>query len=510
MSNFMEAMEKELNYGRTENGALGFRKTLSPIVDLNFKIPSYRDDKVSLGRDFSDALFYDAVMAIKWAFMARDCRGGAGERDLFRTLLPSILDEIQEPYHVVELIKLVPEYGRWDDLWVLFGTKWEDALLWVISRQLRTDYSAYAEGKGKVSLLAKWLPSDNASSAVSRQRASIIKRAVFENPTEYRAILKELRTHLAIVEKDMSEQNWTSIDYARVPSRAALLYRNAFRKQDEIRYEDYLESVEKGESKINAGTLFPHEIVHSYTESCGLWNLEAKDYNTTLEELWKALPNYESDGSTLVVQDSSGSMRVEVSKSSSVQAINIAAALAIYFAERATGPYKNKYITFSSRPEYVQLQEGWLLRDKLKKSYSYNIVENTNIEAVFDLILKTAVENRLDSDELPKNVLILSDMEFDQARGRTKGKKALFETIEENFKYFGYQVPKLIFWNINSRTNTIPLQESDSGLVLISGFSPATIQMVVQGILDPEEALYSMLDSPRYEKLDFLKEILRK
>lgn len=368
-----------------------------------------------------------------------------------------------------------------------------------------------------ISLLAKWMCSENASSEQTKHYAKILREGLGLSSREYRKMLSTMRKYLDVVEVKMSGKNWSDINYEAVPSRANLIYNNAFLRNDEERRREYLGKLEKGEAKINASTLFPHDILHKYTS--GGRRLPLMD--ATIEALWKALPNTVNGcGNTIVVADGSGSMITPVDNSSSVTALDVANALAIYFAERSSGQFKDKYITFSENPQYVDLSNCTSLHDKLQKAFGYNEVANTNIEAVFDLILTTAINNHMSQEDLPANILIISDMEFDSCAvggrvmssqrdywGRTYCEYAdldnrLFDTITQRYANAGYKIPRLVFWNVNSRTGAIPVKENDLGVALVSGFSVNVVKMVMSGKTDPFECLLETLNSERYAPIE--------
>lgn len=403
-----------------------------------------------------------------------------------------------------KLISLVPEYGRFDDLYVLFGTEVETDVLSYIWAQIEKDRELQRAGK-PISLLAKWLPSENASSAQTKTYAKKIRNYCKMSSKEYRKYLSSARNYLKVVERNMSANNWKEISYEAVPSRANLNYNNAFLRHDEDRRRVYLDSLSKGETKINAGTLYPYDIVHKYTSTRRGWYGNIEKTDDTLEALWKALPNKITDGSnTVVVADGSGSMTSPVSKSG-VTALDVANSLAIYFAERAQGEFKNKYITFSHKPQLVNLN-GKTLRDNIEIALKHNEVANTNVKAVFELILKTAVNNHMAQEEIPQNILIVSDMEFDSATcsdgpyySRTSDVDTkLFKVIAQKYADAGYKLPRLVFWNVNSRTNTIPMTQNENGVILVSGFSINLFNMVLSNETDPYKALVTELNSERY------------
>lgn len=501
MSNFMSELNRtlgnEFNLSRTENGALGYRTTQKALLDMNFKVASYRKmSDLQIISDFVKAYYEDQVMAVKWLFYVRDIRGGLGERRLFRVIFKHLA--LDQATFVRKLVPLMAEYGRFDDLMILFDTPLESCMLEYIKETLANDMKAMRNNES-ISLLGKWLPSENASSPKTKENAIKVIKAVGITPRQYRKLLVQLRAKIGIIETMMSKKEWSAIDYSAVPSRANLIYNGAFLRNDENRRREFLGKLEKGEVKINASTLFPHDIAHKYMIAGG-WRATLGAYDAAVEGLWKALPDYvQGDESTLVVADGSGSMTMNP-VSGKVTPLTVANALAIYFAERAKGQFKNKYITFSERPQLVNLN-GKSLRDNLTIAMTHSEVANTNIEAVFDLILRTAVNGNMTNDEMPKNILIISDMEFDSCAttNRRNGIEArLFDVIAQRYAQHGYALPRLVFWNVNSRTGTIPVKENAAGVALVSGYSPAVVKMVLANKIDPYEAMCEILNSERY------------
>jgi hypothetical protein len=512
---FMDQLRNEMNNEKqlTENGAVGFRTTGKELLDLNFAVASLRkasDDDIV--KRFTKAYFEDKMPAVKWLFYARDAREGLGERRLFRVVMEDFAK--QEPKAAKELLKLVPEYGRWDDLWCLLETDLVDDVVAIVKAQLAEDFDNMSNGKS-ISLCAKWMPSANASSEQTKKYAKIFCKKFGDTPRNYRKTLSKMREYIDVVERKMSSKEWGVIDYEAVPSRANLIYNGAFLRNDEDRRRAYLGALEKGEAKINASVLFPHDIVHKYGY--------AGRTDAALEGMWKALPDtVKGCGNTIVVADGSGSMQCTVDYGSGVTALEVANSLAIYFAERSSGEFKDKYITFSERPQLVDLSQGKNLREKLAIARRHNEVANTNIEAVFDLILSTAVNNHMRQEDIPANILIVSDMEFDSCA--TSGKPAtrssryssrvrptatLFETIAKKYAAHGYKLPRLVFWNVNSRTGTIPVKNNDLGVALVSGFSVNIVKMVMSNKTDPYECLIETLNSERYQAVeDVIKDIL--
>lgn len=510
---FMNAMKNEMleyfNESVTENGAVGYRTTGKYLLDINFAVASLRSaSEDEIIERFKKAFFEDKVLAMKWLFFARDIRGGLGERRLFRAAMSFVAD--YEPTIAEKVIPLIPEYGRFDDMWALLDDKaLRPVVIEYVKKQLESDIHNCKENK-PVSLLAKWLPSCNASSADSKKYSKIIRQSLDMTESAYRKTLSRLRKYVDVVEVKMSAKQWGDIKYEAVPSRANLIYNSAFLRNDESRRREFLTQLEKGEVKINADTLFPHDIIHKYFGGND-WRTRLKAYDATIEGLWENLPDMvDGCGNTIVVADGSGSMNATIGNTNTT-ALEVADALAIYFAERSSDEFKDKYITFSSRPRFVDMRSGKSLRDKLSIALKHNEVSNTNIEAVFDLILNTAIHNNMRQEDIPANILIISDMEFDVAvccNGRSYGGVSanLFKIIETKYRNAGYKIPRLVFWNVNSKTNTIPVCENEMGVALVSGFSVNICKMVMSGNTDPFECLLETLNSERYQPVaDALK-----
>lgn len=512
---FYDAIKNELSNETqlTENGAVGYRTTGKKLLDLNFSVASLRGaSEQTIIDKFMKAYWEDPMMGVKWLFYSRDARQGLGERRLFRIILTHLAKD--KPEVVKAVFEFASEYGRWDDIWCLLETDLKNDVISVVAEQIDRDQYDMANNQS-ISLMSKWLPSENASSNETKRYATIIRKGLDMTPRNYRKMLSEMRKYIDVVECKMSAKEWNAINYEAVPSRANLIYNNAFLRNDEERRREYLGKLEKGEAKINAGTLFPHDIVHKYMSSGG-WHQSLKPYDATLEGLWKALPDtVKGAENTIVVADGSGSMTCNVGGNTGVTALDVANALAIYFAERSSGEFKDKYITFSERPQLVDFSKAKNLHDKLGIARQYNEVANTNIEAVFDLILKTAVKNHMSQDDMPKNILIVSDMEFDDCAttNTTRGSSGwysyrnaptttLFDTIAQKYAEHGYQIPRLVFWNVNSRTGTIPVKENDLGVALVSGFSVNIVNMVMSDKLDPYECLLDVLNTERYQPIE--------
>ena len=514
---FMNSLKTEMNNQtqRTENGAVGFKTTGKALLDLNFGVSSLRNQTEDLIESkFVDAFYEDKLIATKWLFYLRD-RDGIGERRSFRVMMKYLASN--HPEIAKAVLALIPEYGRFDDVFCLMDSTLRYDVIDLIKKQLNSDAKNMMENK-PISLLAKWMPSINASSFETKKLAKELRKELGMTEAQYRKTLSKLRKYLDVVEVKMSAKEWENINYSTVPSRANLVYNSAFLRNDEERRRTYLAALERGDKnvKINASVLFPHDIVHKYTE--GRCSIRGKAKDVALEELWKALPDYvKGHGNTICVADGSGSMTSRVGNTG-VTALDVANALAIYFAERSSGQFKDNYITFSANPKLVDFSKAKTLKEKIEIALKHDEIANTNIEAVFDLILKTAIKNNMTQEELPQNILILSDMEFDSCAttnrsngywGRCRPDQTLFDTFAQKYAEHGYKLPRLVFWNICSRTGTIPVKQNDLGVALVSGFSPAIVKMVLSNSIDPYECLLEQLNTERYQQVeDAVKDII--
>ncbi len=487
------------NTSITENGALGYKTSNYALLDLNYAVSSLRhSNEEEIMLLFDNAFFENREYALKWLFFARDIREGLGERRLFRICYKRLADLDIDLFY--KNLGNMPEYGRWDDLISLIGIdeSIDEYIMDMIKNQLSADLKGI-DAHQPISLLGKWLPSENASSENTKSLAKRVRTLLGMTPRHYRLLLSKLRKYLKVTEVFTCSNEWGIIDYENVPSLANLKYKNAFLRHDNDRRVAYLESVEKGSSKMNMKIATPVDVVSRY---CDGWR-RVGEYDQTLELAWNNLKDiYVSE--TLVVADGSGSMTMPVSGKTT--ALDVANSIAIYTSEHNNEIFKDKYITFSATPQFVDLSKADNLRQKLKIAFQHNEVANTNIEAVFNLILNVAIENDIQKNEMIKNILIISDMEFDRAQGHYFNNssgltKPLFDEIKQRYAEAGYDLPKLIFWNVNSRTKTIPLIENELGVTLVSGFSQNVLKMVMSNNYNPYEVLIETLDSERYASI---------
>ena len=478
---FITALESQMNDTVTLNGAKSNKSTLNKCLDLFGKIGACRNDVKQAQRLFAFAYAENPETATRILFWARDIRGGQGEREVFRNLFKYLVEENGEIG--AKLVSLVPAYGRWDDLLVLENTSAWDNVLGAIQFQLNLDRVSFKAGSA-VSLLAKWLPSINASSKDSKRLGRKIAEHLGLSEREYRKVLSNLRTHINVVEKAMCSKEWSVIDYSKLPSRAAFMYRKAFAKQDATRYADYLSAVEKGEAKINAATLYPYEIVEQY-----LYKGARND--KTIDLQWEALPNYmegkEFNG--LVVADVSGSMNG--------RPMSVSISLAMYIAERNTAEvWKNKFLTFSAQPE-LQSIVGSTIGKRIDNLSRAAWQMNTDLMAVFKTVLDAGMKNDVPAEDMPQKLIIVSDMQFDQCC--SSNKRTNFEQIQKLYRKAGYEMPQLVFWNVNSYGD-VPIKAHDTGTCLVSGCSPSILKSVLtDSVLTPVDTMNDTVYAERYD-----------
>jgi uncharacterized protein DUF2828 len=484
----------------TQNGAVSNPTTGSKVLDLFGSIAALRNaSKEDIIKRFEAAFSEDKELALKCLFYARDIRGGQGERRVFRVLVSYLAT--QHPNYLKHLIKYIPDYGRWDDMFELFYTDLESTAFNIILDQLIKDVRNCGDKATEpVSLLGKWMPSENASSKNTKSLAKHLIKKLGRSSKDYRLMLTSLRKEINVLENLLCSNKWDQVDYSKIPGRAGLLYREAFLRHDEARYRDYLGKVVKGEAKIKTKVLYPYDVVapifsgtmhhigDKYFASTRAVDTKSRE---ALDVYWNNLPNYfgKEPRNTIAVVDTSGSMRGFP--------IQVAASLGIYLAERNNGLFKNHFISFSQKPQ-LQEVKGSDIFEKVVNLTKTDWGQNTNLQAVFELILNLAVKNKLVQEDLPNQIFIISDFEFDRASdGKTN-----FEAIQDKFSKAGYQMPELVFWNVNATSSQTPITKRDKFVKLVSGCNPSILTKILGNKhKDAYELMLETLNSPRYEPI---------
>jgi len=474
MNTFLNEMENTSNETLTENGALTNASSKSALLDF-FALAGATRKNPKLGvKLFKKALAEDNVKAIKLLFYFRDIRGGQGERELFRNCLEELNSNYKELYN--KILPHIPEYGRWDDI---LGQLRNENVVELIRTQLAEDYKSE-----QPSLLAKWLPSENASSKKTVLLAKDLIKKLEATPKTYRKLLTELRNKIRIVENNLRTKDYLGIDYSKLPSQAGMKYTKAFYRNDEERYKGFIEEVKKGEKTINTETVYPYQI-YNRVKSEG--NVEA------LNVIWDNLPDYTQGNNAIVVADVSDSM--------SGDPVSVSVSLALYFAERNKGQFKDYFITFSSKPKLQKIQ-GNNLYEKMNALENAEWEQSTDLQKVFELILDSAKKANAPQEELPSTIYIISDMEFDEGTGKTyyHSRETNYQEIDRKYSEAGYKRPSLVFWNVDARNKQVPVTKYDNNVTLVSGLSPSTFRLVVEN-KSPLDLMNDIINSPRYSSL---------
>lgn len=491
MNKFISLLKKEATKTYTENGAVTYRTTMSECLDLFATIGALRkaSEKDIISR-FSKAYAENSDIAMKTLFFARDIRGGLGERRVFKIIFNWLA--VQEPSSVRKNIDNVAEYGRYDDLLSLLGTPCEKDVISYIKDALQKDVEALGKD-GNISLLAKWLPSINASNKETVLAAKKIARGLGISDAEYRKTLTALRAQIKIIENNLREKDYT-FEYEKQPSKALYKYRQAFLRNDEIRYKSFITKAEENPSVMHTGTLTPYDVIAPIIHKLTGRNELSVDERKAMDVTWKSLENYVGSENALAVVDGSGSMYWQ----SAPMPAAVAQSLGIYFAERNTGAFRNHFITFSENPQLVEVK-GKDIVEKVRYCMAYNECSNTNLAKTFELLLNTAIKNNLKQEDMPEKLYIISDMEFDSCA--TGSELTNFEYAKRLFESHGYRLPQVVFWNVASRNTQQPVKMNEQGVALVSGCTPQIFGMLKEDSLDPYTYMMEILSSARYERI---------
>jgi len=476
----LEFLKNLSNRTLTENGAVTLRSTDSECLDLFATIGALRNaSDQEIETRFLRAYAENPDLAMKILFYARDVRGGLGERRVFKVLMRYLAQN--QLASALRNLPYVSEFGRWDDVLALMDTPARGEAVALLKYQFGLDMVALEKDE-PVSLLGKWLPSVNASNAQTVTMAKQLARDFGMTDAQYRKALSALRQAIRILENNLREKDYT-FDYSQQPSKAMFKYRRAFLRYDEIRYRDFMEKVNRGEAKVNTGVLMPYEIVEAAYKAS-----EAE--RGTLNMTWNALEDFTNAENALVVADGSGSMYC-----GQPQAAAVAQSLAIYFAQRNRGAFRNCFITFSMNPQLVEIK-GKDIVEQVRYCRTFNECANTDLQKVFELILRAAVENRVPQKDLPSTLYIISDMEFDYCARNSS--MTNFEQAKLMYERNGYRLPRVVFWNVRSRNRQQPVCSNEQGVALVSGCTARIFSQVMKGKMDPFSNMMSVVGSDRY------------
>tara|TARA_R110002050_G_scaffold34397_2_gene86779 strand:+ start:561 stop:1991 length:1431 start_codon:yes stop_codon:yes gene_type:complete len=463
--------------GYTQNGMTTNSTTLNSCVDLFFKIGAVRgkDESIKIN-SFTKAFAEDALTAMKILFWVRDIRGGAGERSTFKEIITYLATH--QTKTLSKNLHLIPVYGRWDDLFTLLGTPLEKEALDVISKGLKESNN----------LCAKWMPRGNSKNSKKNFLAKKLREHLNLSQKKYRNLIVGLSN---TIEQQMCAKEFDKINYSHVPSKAMSDYMRAFTKHDTVRFTDYLEQVNSGDVKINAGAIYPYDVLKSLKSGNVL------GANTQ----WSSLPNYLEGNEEMVlpVVDVSYSMTCSAGGSPTLNCMDVAISLGLYISERNEGPFKNGFITFDNNPrlEYV----SGSLSERYKQMKNANWGGSTNLEITFQVLLDKATKMNVPKEEMPTTILILSDMEFN--RGIRGGDNPTAQKmIERLYTESGYDTPKIVYWNINASSDNNPVQFNKMNAALVSGFSPSILTSILSGEdMSPINIMYKTINSDRYSQI---------
>ncbi len=482
-TSMLDALKQQANRTVTENGAATRVTTRSDCLDLFATIGALRNAAQQTIIDrFHRAYAENPDIAMRILFYGRDIRGGLGERRVFRVLLHELAEK--HPESVRRNLEYIPEMGRYDDLLSLMDTSCQTDVMELVKRQLQQDLY-HAERGESISLLAKWLPSVNTSNEETVRMARLVARKLGMSDSVYRKMLSRLRGHLRILENSLRERDYT-FSYETQPSRAMFKYRRAFLRNDEERYREYMENVSKGKATLHTSSLTPADLVDQALDFHG-----TQDERKVLSATWKALEDFTDERNALCVVDTSASMFWH----GKPRPFAVAMSLGMYFAQRNHGPFRNHFITFSTRPRLIEIK-GRDFVDQVQYCRSFSEVADTNIQAVFELILNTAVLHHIRQQDMPETIYIISDMEVN--RCTRDASVSNFEYAKKLYEDHGYRLPRIVFWNVQSRNTQQPVDMNEQGVALVSGYTPRLFNMALSGEMNPHQAMMDTLSNERY------------
>ncbi|MFJ7982451.1 DUF2828 family protein [Lysinibacillus xylanilyticus] len=496
----LKQLKEATNLTTTTNGAVTHVSSQSHLLDFFARGGSMRNaSETEIRQVFSKAFSENPEYALKALFLHRDIREGNGERRLFRICAKWLSETDLKALEA--LIPLIAEYGRYDDVVELLDTKASKVAGQVIAQQLTQDVANLQEGKS-ISLLAKWLPSENASSFVTINRARKLIKGLGVSPRTYRKTVVALRKQLNLLETNMSQKSWYKVDYPKLPSQAMLKHRQAFYRNDSESYKKYLDGLVKGTQKVNSGSLFPYQLVEKVIGGNSWYTPTLSPQDRVLyDQMWNALPNrVEGAENSIAVVDVSGSM--------SGMPMNVAISLGMYVAERNEGVFHNHFITFSTQPKLVEII-GKDFTEKVRNIERANWNMSTDLDAVFNLILNTAIKNNTPQEELPTRLFIISDMQFNRCVSYGGSTETFFQAMKKKFAKHGYKLPKVVFWNVNGGYGQqSPVTKDTPDAMLVSGFSQNIFKSILESAsVNPYDMMIETLDSERYAPIKYYKNI---
>ncbi len=482
------------------------------------------------------------------AFQTRNCRGGKGEKDLFYRMIMEL--SIYYPRTVESLMRLVPHYGSYKDWFKLVhlarkndtNERIQVAMLPIVNtimdlaaEQLLRDKQALEEmsstGRSNtkcISLLAKWAPRENKHFG---KQVRVLANKLFPDSKapkkEYRQLLSKLNRTIQTVEVSMCANRYNAINPVHIPSRCMMKHRKAFlnekvggppprgveeetgnrhpknKSRVECRKRLRKAMVDSKVKKLKGRQLFPHEIVNKMMHGYGLSGAELDVFQCQWDDIVESVKaameamkeNDNLDEDTKEEEKEGGGIDlgkvvslVDVSGSMSGTPMDVAIALGILVSEVASPEFADRCITFHANPSWVNFHSGMSLFEKVEHLKSAPWGMNTDFEKATEMILKIAIEAKLEPEDIP-DLIVFSDMQFDSARcDRYENYETHHERIVRRFKEEGLKVcgrewpaPHIVYWNLRGTTNGFPVQGDTPNVTMLSGFSPSLLKLLLNG-----------------------------
>ena len=470
MNTFVNAVVNQ--EARTANGMKACQSTANAVVDLFYNVGASRGKNIT--PQFTAAFAENKDLALRVAAWVRDARGGAGERQIFRDILVYL--EKYDTEACKALLAKVPELGRWDDIFVFKTKEMKSVAYTMLGDALRA----------RNGLAAKWTPRKG---EVARE----IREFFGMSPKFYRKSLVEMTK---VVESQMCAKSWDEINFSHVPSVASARYKKAFNRNTP-KYGEYVAALVKGDNpevKVNASVVYPYDVLKGRINAYGV-SFDKTELDL-IQKQWEALPNYLGDANILPLVDVSGSMTCAAGKNTKLSCLEVAVSLGLYLADKNTGKFKDTFLTFSGTPELLHLKGN--INQKIDQMVKSKWAMDTNLVAAFKKILDVAVKGNVDQKEMPAMLLILSDMQFNQC---VEFDDTALQAIERNYRNAGYEMPKVVFWNLNASYGNAPVKFNEPGTALVSGFSPAIVKPLLSCDMDsftPEAIMLKTIMDDRY------------
>lgn len=520
MSNsFTTALENPVVTTKTEYGETVFLRTGNPFVDwLNLQSrvrddkqmrPNYHYDRSNLNpletlkNTFAKMYDSNPLWARRLAFASYNIRGGNGNRSHFRVALRYMVNNDLE--YVIKNWQHIPHFGRWDMLIELHemledvnsrsAFDLQNTIVRYCAYNLATEYKNFSDGNPQNSLIAKWMPSHSTKKKYHKKFVTLLIKELFgsynaQNEKRYRKMLTEMRNELRIVETFMSNNNWREVSFENLPGVALRKYIKAWERHLPTEWQNYLQDVEDGKKSMNATTIDFVEMfkVAVKRNTYGFTALDKTPANAMWENRNKA------SGMTFVpVVDMSGSMY-----SDRMGGLPLATAMTVglHVAEMNVGDFHNVLFTFAETPKVVRVQDEQTFSQKLNALFNSRVGYSTNLYRVFELYLNTAKRSDVKIEDLPKGILVVSDMEVSMG---DKSGENVWNKIEKMFAKEDMPMPHMVWWNATTNSKAV-VKAFNKHCTVVSGSSPTLLRYIAYGD-DPLDAVIKIVNDPMYEMI---------